>query len=240
MRRIPRDENWLSRHLSLKDNELLVCRGIAAEYLTGICEDDAEWWTQARLRREWDYLKVRSEKQRARANKRWVLKNKENDECRGNAEPHLSGNAPTPTPTPTPLEEDSPSFHSGESAQKNLNGVNGHAKRERATRLPVDWQPSPELLEFATSLKLNGLAVAEQFRDYWIAISGSKGLKLNWDATYRNWCRREAERPSGKVQRNGPATGIANGFAEALRQRRERDEDSGGDFPPTRPLLGRQ
>lgn len=30
---------------------------------------------------------------------------------------------------------------------------------------------------------------AEKFRDYWVAIPGKGGLKLDWEATWRNWCR---------------------------------------------------
>jgi hypothetical protein len=31
--------------------------------------------------------------------------------------------------------------------------------------------------------------VAEQFKDYWAAQAGQKGVKLDWDATWRNWVR---------------------------------------------------
>ena len=30
---------------------------------------------------------------------------------------------------------------------------------------------------------------AERFRDYWISIPGAKGRKIDWAATWRNWCR---------------------------------------------------
>ncbi|MCA9101921.1 MAG: hypothetical protein KDA63_12250, partial [Planctomycetales bacterium] len=33
-----------------------------------------------------------------------------------------------------------------------------------------------------------------KFIDYWKAIPGSKGRKVDWDATFRNWIRRAAER----------------------------------------------
>ena len=36
-----------------------------------------------------------------------------------------------------------------------------------------------------------------QFIDYWIAQPGQRGTKLDWDATWRNWMRRSAERHSG-------------------------------------------
>ena len=29
----------------------------------------------------------------------------------------------------------------------------------------------------------------EKFKDYWIAQPGQKGVKLDWDATWRNWVR---------------------------------------------------
>ena len=29
----------------------------------------------------------------------------------------------------------------------------------------------------------------EKFKDYWFAQPGSKGVKLDWQATWRNWCR---------------------------------------------------
>lgn len=50
----------------------------------------------------------------------------------------------------------------------------------RGTRLPSDWQPK-EHRERSDELA--------KFRDYWTAIPGSKGVKLDWDATWRNWIR---------------------------------------------------
>jgi hypothetical protein len=31
------------------------------------------------------------------------------------------------------------------------------------------------------------------FADYWRAKPGAGGTKLDWDATWRNWCRKEAD-----------------------------------------------
>lgn len=67
--------------------------------------------------------------------------------------------------------------------------------RKRGTRLPDDWTPSPELRRWTLEEcpGLNGPQIAAQFRDYWHGVPGSKGVKLDWDATWRNWCRREHE-----------------------------------------------
>ena len=44
---------------------------------------------------------------------------------------------------------------------------------------------------------------ADKFLDYWIAIPGQRGVKLNWKATWRNWVRSATER--GAFTNGGPA-----------------------------------
>jgi uncharacterized protein YdaU (DUF1376 family) len=66
----------------------------------------------------------------------------------------------------------------------------------RAVRLDPAWTPGPDDI---TAAKAEGLTdsdirrEAPKFRDYWIAKPGAGGLKLDWPATWRNWCRRAAE-----------------------------------------------
>lgn len=71
----------------------------------------------------------------------------------------------------------------------------------RGTRLPDDWQPSADERGFASDLGMDPDATASSFRDYWVAVAGAKGRKADWPATWRNWCRRDAERrqPSGAL-----------------------------------------
>lgn len=64
----------------------------------------------------------------------------------------------------------------------------------RGSRLPPDWSPDPELRDFASGLGLSPDRVAANFRDYWHAKPGKDAVKLDWPATWRGWCRREAER----------------------------------------------
>lgn len=71
------------------------------------------------------------------------------------------------------------------------------AQAKRGTRLPADWKPSPALHVYATDQGLIGHTlerVIEDFRDYWTAQPGQKGVKLDWDATWRRWVRTEVER----------------------------------------------
>jgi hypothetical protein len=61
----------------------------------------------------------------------------------------------------------------------------------RGSRLPADWKPDAELAEWSKAERpdLNLRKVLEEFRDYWTSVAGSKGVKLKWDATWRNWVR---------------------------------------------------
>ena len=65
-----------------------------------------------------------------------------------------------------------------------------------ATRLPEDWQLPDDWREFSLLVGLDSATIdweADKFLDYWIAVPGQKGLKLNWCSTWRNWCRRVVE-----------------------------------------------
>jgi uncharacterized protein YdaU (DUF1376 family) len=52
------------------------------------------------------------------------------------------------------------------------------------------------------------------FTDYWRACPGAKGRKSDWFATWRNWCRREAERSPRNSSQTGRA--MRDGTAAAL------------------------
>lgn len=75
--------------------------------------------------------------------------------------------------------------------------------RTRGSRLPADWLPSESDLAFAEPLL--GPRVREEdakFRDYWAARADAGAVKLDWSATWRNWCRKAA---NDHPARAGPA-----------------------------------
>ena len=89
--------------------------------------------------------------------------------------------APSPSPSPLPLPLPLPI-----------------KKTARGTRLPENFEPD---FDFAVNAGIqNTLEEAAKFRDYWSAQSGQKGIKLDWAATWRNWCRNA--KPSSKVQQS--------------------------------------
>lgn len=84
------------------------------------------------------------------------------------------------------------------------NASGGRARKEPSdgksrsgTRLPDDWQPAPLERDFAVDQGLDPESTASRFRDYWVAQPGARGRKADWSATWRNWCRRDGDRPMG-------------------------------------------
>lgn len=72
----------------------------------------------------------------------------------------------------------------------------------RGARLPLDWKPTTELQAWASRKRpdLDAAETLAKFRDHWAAAPGAKGVKLDWDATYRNWVRNEKRGPGTPVQ----------------------------------------
>ena len=64
-------------------------------------------------------------------------------------------------------------------------------KRKLGSRLAQDWFLPDDWEYWANKERpeLNAKSVADQFKDYWIAQPGQKGVKLDWEATWRNWVR---------------------------------------------------
>lgn len=68
----------------------------------------------------------------------------------------------------------------------------------KGSRLSLEWQITDEFYEEAhkinPSLSKNRIKeISEEFKDHWIAVSGNKGVKNDWLATWRNWIRRQKE-----------------------------------------------
>lgn len=106
------------------------------------------------------------------------------------------------------------------------------SRTPKATRLPADWVLPTDWLNWALSERPDWTPsyaerVADQFRDYWCAKAGANARKVSWEATWRNWVRREKSigqpatnsRPSFAQQRaqaeiddfvNGPSSRDGN------------------------------
>lgn len=92
-----------------------------------------------------------------------------------------------------------------------------------ATRLPADWKPGEAETDFCKTTRpdLDVTAVADGFRDYWIAQPAAKGRKADWPATWRNWVRN---------QRASTAGATVSKFLTAQQQRDENNRRSTEEF----------
>jgi uncharacterized protein YdaU (DUF1376 family) len=69
--------------------------------------------------------------------------------------------------------------------------TNNQEKKTLGKRLASDFSFPKEWEDFCqeTRPELSPVKTFDQFKDYWIAQAGQKGVKLDWFATWRNWVR---------------------------------------------------
>jgi len=71
--------------------------------------------------------------------------------------------------------------------------VIGARAKTPGTRIPDDWQPDEVFAQREGIGQDRTRREADKFRDYWKSQPGQKGVKTDWDATWRNWVRKAAE-----------------------------------------------
>lgn len=99
---------------------------------------------------------------------------------------NLTGSQPQPNPQSAGAKEIIQIDHSVNHSER---------PRTRGSRLPDGWTPSPTVVTkmLAEQPNVDQEHELDKFTDYWAAQPGQKGVKTDWDATYRNWIRRAAE-----------------------------------------------
>jgi hypothetical protein len=149
-----------------------------------------------------------------------------------NSEPHeeMSNGAGSvdrnPTRNPTDEKPRNPTHQITDIQEEEKELPNGSSKKktDKGHRLPDGWWPSAEAQAWAM-VKLAWdeqriSYVTEGFVDYWRSVPGAKGRKTDWDATWRNWARRENEKSPATV------AGAKPGFT---------DRNQRGNYGPERP-----
>jgi len=84
--------------------------------------------------------------------------------------------------------------------------------KQRGSRLPADCLLPTDWFHFCKQERpdLVPKQVFDEFRDYWIAQPGQKGVKTDWDATWRNWVRRQNQaRTAGRNEHKHAAASRA-------------------------------
>ncbi|MEC5149185.1 hypothetical protein [Cryobacterium sp. GrIS_2_6] len=112
-------------------------------------------------------------------------------ELQGGYEP-LGNPAPDPTrPDPTPITSKE---------------VIKERPASRGSRLSPEWMPSAASVATAKTdaPDIDCQAEHSTFVDYWIAQPGQKGVKTNWESTWRNWMRRKQADVKSRPTRQTP------------------------------------
>ena len=120
----------------------------------------------------------------------------------------------------TPTESPSVDSHLGLVQQRaEARPTTDDAKpKRRGTRIPSDFAVTAEMTAWAAQNVplVDVVAETDRFRDYWTAVSGQRGTKLDWVATWRNWMRRanddrsRGRRSQAQIMRDNAAAAIAN------------------------------
>lgn len=188
---IPNDDRKLARIVGLSDAEWAEIRENMAELFL----DD---WQHKRINEELSKSEDKSNKAKDAASKRW--QNDCNaDGMRTHSECNADGDADAMPSLPLPQ-----SLSKKEKAK-------AFSKDAKGTRITGCWSPDPK--DWHLAISEIGMPSADRelgkFRDYWIGIPGSRGRKLDWSATWRNWVKKAADdrkARAGPSFRAGPAS----------------------------------
>lgn len=66
-------------------------------------------------------------------------------------------------------------------------------KNSKGTRIPEEFTPSEQHYALAKELGVNVEMQFQVFRDHFLGNSGSRAIKADWDATFRNWLRKSVD-----------------------------------------------
>jgi hypothetical protein len=104
-----------------------------------------------------------------------------------------------------------------------VGGRNVHPISKRGTRwpanqaVPADWiSLGYEIREKAGLPRIDLHLEADKFSDHFAGMNGARAIKLNWLATWRNWCRNSySGKPEEKPTKPGFSDMIAQSRARA-------------------------
>ncbi|MEO6080645.1 MAG: helix-turn-helix domain-containing protein [Steroidobacteraceae bacterium] len=142
--------------------------------------------------------------------------------------------------TPNP-SSDPPLNHPESSGVIALVPVPGTARKPKlsreAQRLSDEFELTPSRQRFAQQEGVDAQRTFAMFHDHWRAASGKGATKRDWDAAWRNWCRREAEFKRDRSNNPRGSVPPSRSDSDALRQlmNRRSSMSSLRDFRDPRP-----
>lgn len=102
--------------------------------------------------------------------------------------------------------------------EKNIDTASSVVKATKGTRFSLDSIPEEWVL-FCKSERqdLDPYKTFVEFKDYWVSVSGSKGVKADWFATWRNWVRKQFVNKSYKPSSNEDTGRFGNIWASVVK-----------------------
>lgn len=201
---LPDDDRKLARITGLTPRKWKSIRSTIIEFF----DTENGRISQARLRKEHDFVCKKSEVNRQAANARWGAQDVENKQSRG-MRTQCERNAPPPPPTDVLVAK----------------APNTSQRGRAAYRLPENWRPDPlpdkvralaaQWPEGRLERELDG------FRDYWMARARD-AARSDWDRVWHNRIRDIHDRVMREAsygRQRTPATKPRDGVAAALDRR---------------------
>jgi uncharacterized protein YdaU (DUF1376 family) len=220
---LPNDDRKLARIVGLSTKKWSSVKVTIMEFWT--VEGDRIY--QQRLRREWIFVRQKSEGNRKSAEARWnkqSTENKQSDAMRS----HSECNAPPP-----PYKEEEPNGSPSSPLPPNDSGQDrrGKARSAKGIRsigkdmpLPDDWMPDlgPAIRKIVDGWP-PGMIEREEFNFRNHAAANGRVAK-NWNAAFAMWLSKADERRNGSgygTRPNHPPRDSRDGFQRAIDRRME-------------------
>jgi uncharacterized protein YdaU (DUF1376 family) len=170
--KIPLDTQWVARRIRM---DTQVVQGVLLDMFT----KDEDGWFHARCADVIEQYHAMAEKNRANGRLGGRKKNPMGSESHPIAKATI--NQEPITTNHKPIE-----------------------RTHRGSRLPTELEIPNDYITFCQQERqdLDPHKVWEQFKDYWSAQPGQKGVKTDWAATWRNWVRRQ-DAPKSNMSKTG-------------------------------------
>ena len=103
-----------------------------------------------------------------------------------------------------------------------------HTPGTRGTRINPDWYPTQTVIDTIKNEypNLDLRAEHNDFIDYWLGVTGQLGTKLDWDATWRKWMRKQGREQEAKTGYRNQSQIVADNITKAQARDAQRDEGS--------------
>lgn len=184
---LPDNDRDNARILGLTPSKWRKIKARLSETVSGF-KADGNTVTQEKLQKTWKNTQEKINKNRENGAKGGRPKSSKNkDIAKANGSVSLNPNKSIPEPEPYIKET-----------------PNGVSKKRRGSRLSDDWFLPRAWGDWAQAEGFSADTIrseADKFKDYWISTPGQKGVKLDWQATWRNWMRnsdgKRTHKPAG-------------------------------------------